>query len=84
MMKYPLYSRVALADDLPERRLRRGDVAVVVDYHPGRPNQELGYSLEIFNALGETVDVVTVRESQIKPLAGDELLSVRPLAGATG
>jgi len=25
-----------------------------------------------------------VRESQIKPLAGDELLSVRPLAGTTG
>jgi hypothetical protein len=83
-MKYPLYSRVALADDLPKRRLRRGDVAVVVEYHPGRPNQEPGYSLEIFNALGETVDVVTVRESQIKPLAGDELLSARPLAGTTG
>ncbi len=82
-MKYELYSRVALAEDLPERRLRRGDVAVVVEYHAGRPNQEPGYSLEVFNALGETVDVVTMRESQIKPLAADELLSVRPLPAIT-
>jgi hypothetical protein len=79
-MKYELYSRVALAEDLPERRLRRGDVATVVDHHPGRPDQEPGYSLEVFNAVGETVDVVTVRESQIEPLTADELLTVRPLA----
>ncbi len=82
-MNYQLYSRVALAEDLPERRLRRGDVAVVVEHHPGRPDQEPGYSLELFNALGETIDVVTVRESQIKPLAADELLSVRPLPAIT-
>ncbi len=81
-MKYALFSRVALAEDLPKDRLRRGDVAVVVEHHSGQPNQEPGYSLEVFNALGETIDVVTVRESQIKPLTADELLSVRPLATA--
>ncbi len=37
-----------------------------------------GYSLEVFNAIGDTVAVVTVRESQIAPLTADELLSVRP------
>jgi hypothetical protein len=79
-MKYDLYSRVALAEDLPEHHLRRGDVATVVDHHPGRPGQESGYSLEVFNAVGETVDVVTVRESQIEPLTANELLTVRPLA----
>ena len=81
-MKYDLFMRVALAQDLPERRLRRGDVATVVEFHPGRPGQEAGYSLEIFNAVGETVDVVTVRESQIEPLTANDLLSVRPLAAA--
>ena len=81
-MKYDLFIRVALTEDLPERHLRRGDVATVVEFHPGRPGQEAGYSLEIFNAVGETVDVVTVRESQIEPLTANDLLSVRPLAAA--
>jgi hypothetical protein len=34
--------------------------------------------LEIFNAVGKTFAVVTVRESQIESLRQDELLSVRP------
>jgi len=79
-MKYDLYSRVALAEDLPDRHLRRGDVASVVEHHPGRPSQEPGYSLEVFNAVGETIDLITVRESQIEPLTRNELLAVRPLA----
>ena len=73
---------MALTGDLPERQLRRGDVATVVEYHPGRPGQEPGYTLEVFNAVGETVDVVTVRESQIERLTARELLSVRPLAAS--
>lgn len=81
-MKFDLYKRVALAEDLPERRLRRGDVVTVVEHHPGRAGQEPGYSLEVFNAVGESVDVVTVRESQIEPLTADELLTVRPIPTA--
>jgi Domain of unknown function (DUF4926) len=34
-MNYDLLMRVALAEDLPERRLCRGDVATVVEHHPG-------------------------------------------------
>ena len=84
-MKYELYTRVALATDLPEHRLRRGDVATLVEGHPGhpgRPDQEPGYTLEVFTATGETVTVVTVRESQIEPLNSGEVLSVRPLHSA--
>ena len=79
-MKHDLFIRVALTEDLPADRLRRGDVATVVEQHPGRPGQEPGYTLEVFNAVGETVDVVTVRESQIEPLTAGEMLTVRPLA----
>ena len=64
---------------LPQRGLRRGDVATVVEHHSGRPGQEPGYTLEVFNAIGETVDVVTVRESQIEPLTAGELLSIRSI-----
>ena len=81
-MKHNLFSRVALAEDLPERRLRRGDVARVVEFHPGRAGQEPGYSLEVLNVVGDTVDGVTVHESQIEALTADELRTVRPLAEA--
>lgn len=79
-MLYELFTRVALKNDLPAQRLRRGDVATIVERHGGRPGQERGYSLEVFNAVGETLAVVTVRESHIEPLAANEVLHVRPLA----
>ncbi|MGD0090523.1 MAG: DUF4926 domain-containing protein [Planctomycetota bacterium] len=81
-MRYELFSRVALKTDLPEHGLASGDVATVVEHHPGRPGQEPGYSLEVFNAVGETVAVVTVRESQLEPLTPQEVLHVRRLAEA--
>lgn len=81
-MKYELYTRVALATDLPEHHLRRGDVATVVEFHAGRPNQQPGYSLEVFTATGETVAVLTLSESQIEPLTADKVLTVRPLHSA--
>ena len=82
-MKYELFIRVALNTDLPQHGLHSGHVATVVEYHPGRPGQEPGYSLEVFNAVGDTVTVVTVRESAIVPLSSNELLHVRPLAEAS-
>lgn len=82
-MKYDLFIRVALTTNLPKHGLQRGDVATIVESHPGRPGQEPGYSLEVFNAVGESVAVVTVRESQIEPLTADELLSVRPMDEAS-
>lgn len=80
-MKHELFTRMALKADLPKHGLRSGDLATVVEFHPGRPGQEPGYSLEVFNAVGETVALVTVRESQIEPLTANELLHVRALGG---
>ena len=76
-MKYPLFTCIALVEDLPQERLRRGDVATIVEYYEGHPGQEPGYELEVFNAIGESISVVTVRESQIESLRRDEVLSVR-------
>ena len=78
-MKFPLYSRVALAVDLPAEGIRRGDVATIVEHHAAAAG-EAGYSLEVFNAVGETLAVVTLPESQIEPLRRDEILSVRVLS----
>ncbi|MGA2659171.1 MAG: DUF4926 domain-containing protein [Verrucomicrobiota bacterium] len=80
-MAYQLFTKVALRADIPAHKLRRGDVATIVEAHPGRPGQEAGYSLEVFNAVGQTIAVVTVRESQVEPLANNEVLHVRRLDG---
>jgi hypothetical protein len=76
-VKHPLFSRVALSEDLSKENLRRGDVATVVEYYEGQPGQEPGYELEFFNAVGNTIAVASVRESQIEELRSDEVLSVR-------
>ena len=78
-MKYELFSRVALRTAIAKYKLRAGDVATIVEHHPGSPSQEPGYTLEVFNAVGETIAVVTLRESEIEPLAVNEVLHVRRL-----
>jgi len=41
---------------------------------------EDGYSLEIFNAIGDKIAVITEPESAIAPLSGNEIFRVRSLA----
>lgn len=81
-MKYQLFQQVALATDLPDKRLRGGDVATIVDCHPINDGGEPGYSIEIFNALGETITVAVVPESFLHELTADEVMHVRPLQEA--
>lgn len=78
-MAYELFTRVALREDFLPQRLRKGDVATIVERHEPPPGEEPGYSLEVFNALGDTIAVLTVGASQIEPLMRDEILHVRQL-----
>jgi len=78
-MRFKQFQQVALARDIPEKKLRQGDLATIVDTHPANEG-EVGYSIEIFNALGDTIAVTIVLESFIKELTADEILHVRPLA----
>lgn len=78
-MAFELFTRVALKEDFPQHRLCKGDVGTIVDRHEGGDGQEDGYSLEVFNAIGETIAVLVVAESQIEPLVSDEVLHVRQL-----
>lgn len=81
-MSLPLYQRVALKRDLPEHDLRKGDVAVLVDQVAHPEGGEAGCVLEVFNALGESIAVVAVRESEVESLRADEVLAVRTMARA--
>lgn len=83
-MKHELFSHVILTEDLPESGLCRGDLATVVERYPGAPRQEAGYELEVFNAVGETVALVSVRESQVEAPRQDERLCVRQAVGVVG
>ena len=79
-MKLELYQRVSLSRDVPEFRLQRGDVAILIDYVPHPGSGEEGCILEIFNALGESIRVVTVPVSTVEPLRADEVMTVRSIA----
>ena len=81
-MKFELFTRVALAIDIPEYRLKKGDIATIVDYLVAEDTGEPGYALEVFNALGETLDVIDVAESDLEPLRADEILNARHLIPA--
>ena len=83
MTKPKLYEEVALTRNIPEENLIQGDVAVVVEYVPHPAGGEEGAILEIFNAIGESVAVVTVPISAIKSLRADQVLMVREMAPAT-
>ena len=77
-MNFPLYSRVALAVDAHALGICRGDIATVVEYHAAPSSGgEPGYSVEVFNAVGGTLAVLTLAESQLELLRSDEVLSVR-------
>jgi S1-C subfamily serine protease len=77
-MTFELFSRVALKEDIPQHGLRRGDVATVVEHHPVSQEED-GYSLEVFNAVGDTIAVIVLTESQIEPLMNNEVLHIRRL-----
>jgi hypothetical protein len=82
MGEVKLYNEVALARSVRGTNLKVGDVAVLVDVVPRAHGGEAGAVLEVFNAVGESIAVVTVPMSSIAPLRADQVPAVRTLAAA--
>jgi len=80
-MRLQLYTDAVLTRDLPEHRLRRGDLVKLVDHHVA-PDGAEGYSIEVFNALGETIAVTAVADTVLEPLREDEVLCARVMTAA--
>lgn len=76
---FQLYDQVSLKNDLPEYRLKKGDIGTVLDIVKHPEGKEDGIVLEIFNALGGSIQVIAVPFLQIDLLQKDEILSVRKL-----
>jgi hypothetical protein len=79
-MRFQSFQQVALARDIPDKKLRRGDLATIVDTHPASEG-EVGYSIEVFNAVGDTIAVIAVPESFLEELTNNEIFHVRSLVG---
>ncbi len=78
-----LYQHVVLSRNFPDHSLKKGDVVVLIDYVPHPSGGEDGYILEVFNAVGESINVIAVPMSAVQPLKNDEIFSVRSLAEAS-
>jgi hypothetical protein len=79
-MSVELHGRVALRKSFPEHALQIGDVATLIDFVEHPSSGPRGCMLELFNALGDSIGVVTVPADAVSPLRADEVLSVRPMA----
>ena len=78
-MTFELYTDAVLNCNIPNHDLCRCDVVKLVDYH-AVPDGEDGYSIEVFNTLGETIAVTAVPVSALEHLLENEVFSVRRLA----
>jgi hypothetical protein len=79
-MKPELYTEVALTRDIPEQGLKQGDVALLIEYLKHPAGGEEGCILEIYNAVGESLDIATVPVSAIEALRADQVPAVRTLS----
>lgn len=64
---------VVLVNDLPEHGLEKGDIGTVVLVHG---NGE-GYEVEFMTLHGETVAVISLFASQIRPIGKQEIAQAR-------
>ena len=77
-MTFPLYTDMILGADLPGEGLRRGDLVKLVDHHLA-PDGSEAYSVEFFNALGETAGVACVPARALRMLDSYSVLTAREL-----
>jgi hypothetical protein len=66
---------VVLTTDLPEHSLMAGDVGTVVLVHQGGTS----YEVEFMTMDGETITVVSLYASQIRPVGRREIAHVRTI-----
>ena len=60
--------------------LKRGDIVKLVDHHIA-PDGTEGFSIEVYDAIGETVAVTAVPATALEPLRDDEILCAQSLIG---
>jgi hypothetical protein len=74
-MKHELTDTVVLVRDVPEHGLRAGDLGAVVETYP--PDT---YDVEFVTASGRTTAFVTLKTSDLRPIADTDLVAVRTIS----
>jgi hypothetical protein len=73
-MTFNLLDTVVLDRDLPDQSLRKGDLGAIVQvYEPD------GLEIEFVSASGRTEALVTLHETDIRPVTDGDLIAVRRL-----
>lgn len=77
-MKFELYTEIFFNQNIDKYSIHKGDIGTIIDYFPSNNNISVGgYMIEIFDAYGDTIKVVTVDESRISSIKHNSVLSVR-------
>ena len=72
-MKYKVLDTIVLMTDLPEYKLRKGDLGAVV--HVYEPD---GLEVEFVTASGRTEALVTLKVNNVRSVFDNDLVAVRP------
>jgi hypothetical protein len=76
-MAIKLLDTVVLTKDLPEHKLKCGDIGAVVEvYAPD------GYEVEFVSGSGHTQALNTLRTDDIRPVGSEDILAVRQVNAA--
>ena len=70
--QYPLFSQIALAEDLPGHHFKRGDIATAVEHYSMPDEEDNGYSSEGFGILNVTVEVAASQIISVNQLQREE------------
>lgn len=77
------FDRVVLTEDIPSKKLKKGDVGTVVMIHPKVvlvSTLPSGFEVEFFTLDGKTLAVETLLPNQIRPVKTNEVAHVREVA----
>jgi hypothetical protein len=72
-MRFDEQQLVILTTDLPDQRLKAGDIGTVVLVH----GQDAGYEVEFMALNGETLAVVSVHADQVRRVGRNEIAHAR-------
>ena len=69
------HDRCILTKEVPESNLKPGDIGVVVCVHGSGE----GYEVEFMSTDGNTIAVLTLEATDVRPVSGDEILHARKI-----
>ncbi len=72
-----LLDTIVLRKDVPQYGLRRGDIGAIVEVYGGD-----GFEVEFITGSGRTQALVTLRSTDVRPVADSDMLAVRSVNAA--